>query len=95
MFMRGQMTQRNVPPGMVLAHVHKIEWKVDAVVNDDSKKFAEELQALLNSCTEEGYAVSHMLTRDSDKGFVVIHQRHLIEAPATEMPVEPAPGREN
>ena len=89
MFMRGQMEQRNAPPGMMVAHVHKVEWKVGAVVQDDSKKFAEELQTLLNESTDEGYFLSHMLPRATDNGLVVIHQRHLIEEPTQEDPRGP------
>lgn len=83
MFMRGQM-ERNLPPGVMVAHVHKVEWKVDAIVQDDSKKFAEELQTLLNDSTDEGYTVSHMMPRATDNGLVVVQQRCLVEEPTYE-----------
>lgn len=86
MFMRSQMEKRNTPAGMMVARTPKLEWKVDAVVADDSKKFAEELQALLNAGSEEGYLLSHLMPRDTDNGIVVIHQRHLVEAPGEPIP---------
>lgn len=76
MFMKGQM-ERDIPPDTAMRHAD-IEWRVNAIINDDSKKFAEELEEVLNNNTKEGFIVSSFLSRTSDNGLVVIQQRPII-----------------
>lgn len=57
-----------------------INWKANAVVNDDSKKFAAELEQLLNDRTAEGYVLAQIIPRSTDNGLVLVHQKHTFVA---------------
>ncbi len=72
MFMRGTMEKENESTSRIVPV--DLEWKVDAIVETDSKKFAAELQRVLNENTVQGYIVSSMLTRN-EKDLVLIQQR--------------------
>ncbi len=75
MFMRGTMEKEPV----TVMHVVPVdlEWKVDAIVEADSKAFAAELQRVLNENTANGFIVSSMMQRP-DNALVVIQQRRLL-----------------
>jgi hypothetical protein len=55
--------------------IPKVSWRIRAVVNDDSKEFAEELEKVLNEGTQAGYMLSNFISRDSDQGMVCVMQR--------------------
>ncbi len=84
MFMRGTMDNNESGGGLRIVQV-ELEWKVDAVTDPDPKKFAEDLQRLLNEGSAQGYIVSSMLTR-AEGALVVIQQRRLINA--ADMPAD-------
>ena len=69
--------EKDIPQGTVMRQA-EIEWRVNAVVNDDSKKFAAELEEVLNKNTKEGFIVSNFLSRTPDNALVVIQQRAII-----------------
>ena len=55
----------------------RIEWRVEAVVDNDSIAFAAKLQDLMNAASKDGYVLCQMLGRPIDNGMVVVHQRAL------------------
>ena len=65
-------THSNAVEGRVV-HTH---WKASAVVEDDSKRFASELEQVLNDRTAEGYVLSQLIVRTTDNGLVLVHQKH-------------------
>lgn len=91
MFTRGTMD--NEPKiGLRIVPVD-IEWKVDAIVETDSKAFAAELQRVLNENTAQGYIVSSFMPRQ-DHQMVLIQQRRLIQEPEMGTAVESQQGKE-
>lgn len=80
--MRGLMVKEDEAEEGTSFSVLKIEWKVDAIVANDSKVFAAELEQILNEGTKKGFIVSNMITRDNHE-LVVIQQRRLLGIPAT------------
>jgi hypothetical protein len=91
MLMKGHM-EKDIPQGTVM-HQAEIEWRVNAVVSDDSKKFAAELEEILNKNTKEGFIVSSFLSRTPDNALVVIQQRTIIHIPGS-VPHTPVPEKE-
>lgn len=65
-----------------------IEYRCDAIVDDDSASFAQKLQTSLNSNTSEGFVMQTMLGREKDQGLVLVYQR------ATIVPNEQLEGEE-
>lgn len=63
-------------PGVVEGRVLSTSWRASAVVNDDSKKFAAELEQILNDCSADGYTLAQMIPRQGDNGLVLVHQKH-------------------
>lgn len=52
-----------------------VEWRVEAVVNDDSHVFARGLQEILNKSAGDGFSLVSMMGHEPDKGLIVVHQK--------------------
>lgn len=81
--------EENAPTGTVMRQAD-VEWKVTAVVSNDSKQFAKELEEALNNGSKEGFVLASMITRSTDNGLVLIQQRTIIHI---HQPLEQDPGR--
>jgi hypothetical protein len=57
----------------------KIEWKVTAIVENDSVTFAANLQDELERSTQDGFILQHMFQRPTDNGTVLVQQRTTLE----------------
>ena len=60
--------------------VAKLAWKVEAITETDSVKFAEELEDKLNKMSEDGFGLSMSIQRKED--MVIVGQR--VEMPMGE-----------
>jgi len=91
MFMRGHMDKRSIP-GTAVGKPVTIVWKASAVVSDDAKVFALELERLLNACSAEGFTLANIIQRPADNGLVLVHQRYTAAQEPVEEGSEPSPG---
>lgn len=85
--MRGQLRHVRLPKSE--GSLMSTEWKVSAIVAQDSVQFAADMEKVLNDRSTEGFELVHMLTRPAaDNGIVLVHQKHTFEipGPATPMP---------
>ena len=79
MFFKGPMESQKSKEFYVMPV--SLEWKVDAIVEADPKRFAEELQRVLNDNVASGYVVSSMMPRDNGALIVIQQRRVLTEDP--------------
>ena len=89
MFMRGHMEKRSQQAlgGASEGKTYALRWKASAVVNDDSKQFAAELEQTLNDCSADGYVLAQIIPRPTDNGLVLVHQKHtLVQDPEAAAP---------
>jgi hypothetical protein len=56
-----------------------LEWRVTAVVSKDSRKFAQDLQDSLNSCTADGYSLAQMFMRGRGSDMILVHQKVTVQ----------------
>jgi hypothetical protein len=52
-----------------------IEYKCDAIVDDDSREFARKMQESLNASTNDGFVMQTMIGRELDHGLVIVYQK--------------------
>jgi hypothetical protein len=72
-----------------------IEYRCDAIVEDNSVEFARKLQESLNANTGEGFVMQTMLGREADRGLVLVYQRAALlskeQLEGDELPVQGPP----
>jgi len=92
-FMRGHMDKRHAS-GIAVGRPRPITivWKASAVVDDDSKVFANELEQLLNARSAEGFTLANIIQRPADNGLVLVHQKCVEGERPSEEGSEPSPG---
>lgn len=91
-FMRGQMDKRNRQGGQLEGGQATLVWKASAVVDDDSIRFAHDLELLLNQRSAEGFVLANIIQRPVDNGLVLVHQKYTVVQDSTEEGSKPAPG---
>ncbi len=66
---------KGMKPEMEKRMPASVEWRVTAVLGDDSVEFAKNLQETLTLYTQDGFTIVQQIFREADKGMVIVGQK--------------------